>query len=449
MQDYRLRGRSAREIAAGVEDALRAGKLHPGDSLPPIRRAAEQLGVAPATVAAAYRTLRARGVANGERRHGTRVAGRPPLPVPTVGALRSDIRDLAHGNPDPALLPSLREALDGLPAVADLYPGGVHQPGVGHAEAHDLSGATEAAAADLRGDGIPAGRVTFTNGAMDSVERLLNVYLRPGDPVAVEDPSFAGILDVVGVLGLRPIPVDVDDDGPRPESLEAALAAGARAAVITPRAHNPTGAAVTEKRARALQRVLRARPDVPIIEDDHAGPIAGVPFHSTIPARAARWSVVRSVSKAYGPDLRVAYVTGDPETIDRLVGRFSIGPGWVSHLLQRSVAALLGSPAVVASVREAGRTYGERRDRLRRLLAERGIEVGGRSGFNLWVPVRSEQAVVSGLLQRDWAVAPGSRFRLRTPPAVRVTAATLHGPSAEAFADDLAAVLSRSPTRSG
>jgi hypothetical protein len=48
---------------------------------------------------------------------------------------------------------------------------------------------------------------------------------------------------------------------------------------------------------------------------------------------------------------------------------------------------------------------------------------------------------VQGLLQKGWAVTPGERFRLHTPPAIRVTAAALKAPEAERFAADLAAVV--------
>ena len=63
------------------------------------------LEVSPATVAAAYRTLRQRGLVHANRRRGTVVAGQPPLRVRPQRLIPSDARDLASGNPDPALLP--------------------------------------------------------------------------------------------------------------------------------------------------------------------------------------------------------------------------------------------------------------------------------------------------------------------------------------------------------
>jgi DNA-binding transcriptional regulator YhcF (GntR family) len=60
--DYRIKGRRASEIAADVEQAVGLGLLQPGAALPPLRELAEELGVNPNTVAAAYRLLRDRGV---------------------------------------------------------------------------------------------------------------------------------------------------------------------------------------------------------------------------------------------------------------------------------------------------------------------------------------------------------------------------------------------------
>ena len=97
---------------------------------------------------------------------------------------------------------------------------------------------------------MPAAEITVTGGALDGIERLLAAHLRPGDAVAVEDPGWANLLDLVAALGLRAIGVPVDDEGPTAPGVRAALAAGARALIVTSRAQNPTGAAVSADRRR-------------------------------------------------------------------------------------------------------------------------------------------------------------------------------------------------------
>ena len=63
--------------------------------------------------------------------------------------------------------------------------------------------------------------------------------------------------------------VAVDQEGMVPEELARTCAEGAQALIVTNRAHNPTGAALSEIRAKELRRVLRKTPDLIIIEDDH------------------------------------------------------------------------------------------------------------------------------------------------------------------------------------
>ncbi|NJA58778.1 GntR family transcriptional regulator, partial [Streptomyces sp. NEAU-H3] len=75
--EYRISGRRAADIAADVEQAVGRGELGPGDVLPPMRELAADLGVNANTVAAAYRTLRERGVIETAGRRGSRVRARP------------------------------------------------------------------------------------------------------------------------------------------------------------------------------------------------------------------------------------------------------------------------------------------------------------------------------------------------------------------------------------
>src|SRR5262249_52355652 len=89
----------------------------------------------------------------------------------------------------------------------------------------------------------------------------------------------------------------------------------------------------------------------------------------------------------------------------------------------------------------AAATYRERREALRKALERRGIAAHGRSGLNVWVPVREEAAVVAGMAAAGFAVRAGERYRLRSRPAVRLTTAAMRAGGAEALAATLAGVL--------
>lgn len=422
-----------------MEQAVAAGALAPGAAVQPIRGLAVELGVNPNTVAAAYRMLRERGVVQTAGRRGTHVRSRPatspldrtPLEVP------AGVRDLADGRPAVRLLPRLAEPLAlGAAAAA----------GRGYGD-HDISAALAAAAgARLDADGVPAQHLAVTNSTLDAVERVLQMHLRPGDRVAIEDPAWANLVDLLAALGLVAEPVALDDDGMRPDRLQTALARGTRAVIVTSRAQVPTGAAISPDRAGVLRHVLAQHPDVLLIEDDHAAGIAGVALASLADATGS-WAHVRSVSKAWGPDLRLAVLAGDPTTIDRLRARQHLGPGWVSQAVQEAVVVLWHSQPALALVSKAEREYAERRAALLAALSERGVPAHGRSGVNIWVPVHDETTAVTSLLGSGWAVAAGSRFRLASSPGLRITIATLRAsevsPLADATARAVASVSSR------
>ncbi len=428
-----LQGRSAREVAESVEAALRSGRLRPGDRLPAVRALARQLGVSPATVASAYGALRRRGIAAGAGRGGTRIRVRPPLGPPAAPALPPGVRDLRSGAPDPDLLP--RDLPFPAAGAPRLYGGPALSPRLARCAAEQLSA-----------DGIDATHLAAVGGALDGVERVLAAWLRVGDRVLVEDPCYSAVLDLLAAMGLEPEPVPVDERGMSPDHLEAALGRGASALILTPRAQNPTGAAFDPGRAEELARLLGARDELLLVEDDHAGPVAGAPLH-TLAGATRRWAAVRSVSKWLGPDLRVAIVAGDEATVARLQGRQAAGTGWVSHILQETVAELFEDPSTWALLERASSTYARRRAGLAERLAERGRRARGSSGLTTWVPVGDEPGVVAGLLAKGWAVSEGARYRIASPPAIRIAHSTLEPFEAERLVLDLDEVERRPGVR--
>ncbi|MDQ1040102.1 DNA-binding transcriptional MocR family regulator [Streptomyces sp. V3I8] len=402
-----------------------------------MRELASRLEVNPNTVAAAYRTLRERGVIETAGRRGSRVRSKPATTARELSRLHvpPGVRNLSDGNPDPALLPPLAGALAAAAERSDreptLYGAAAVEPEL-----------ARLARADLDADGVPDGPVVVASGSLDGIERVLAAHLRPGDAVAVEDPGWHSVLDLVPALGLRAVPVGVDTEGPLPGDVRAALEGGARALIVTDRAQNPTGAAVGATRARALRAVLAEHPQTLLVEDDHGHRIVDLPLHP-LAGVTRHWAFTRSVAKAYGPDLRLAVLTGDPVTMDRVQGRQRLGPGWVSRLLQRAVVRLWSDGAVdTAAVASA---YGRRRDALIGALAEHGIEAYGRSGMNVWVPVPDETGAVARLLHSGWAVAAGARFRMDAPPGLRITVSTLAVGEAQGVADAVAAAVGPAP----
>ena len=325
---------SARTIRADIEARISSGDLNSGDRLPSVRMLAGELNVAPATVAAAYRELRLRGMVSGRGRQGTRVAPARRV-APTVHAeLPDGLIDAMYGSPDPEHLPPLGPALE--------FAASLPQPRYGGPLIAPLL--ADAARSRFAADGVDATNLAVTSGAMDAVERVLSAFdLRIGDRIGVEDPGHIPVHQIARSAGLELVPLPVDEHGITPTGLEAALTKGLAAIVATPRAHNPTGAAFTAERAQTLTNLLARHPATALIQDDHAGLVAGVDYHPLAPP-GQRWATMRSLGKSFGPDVRVALVVGDEQTIHRVSVGLSNGPGWVSFILQRAAAFLLAGP---------------------------------------------------------------------------------------------------------
>ena len=427
---YQIVGKSGNQISASIEEQIRDGTLAAGTVLPAIRALADGLEVSPTTVAAAYRSLRVRGLVRAGGRRGTIVNRRPPLATPSLPVAPEGAVNLADGNPDPELLPALHPVLAKIAAQHQLYGGETNRPRL-----------IELARRAFKHDHIPAGEIAVVSGAIDGIERVLQAHLSTGDVVAVEDPSYTGVLDLIAALGMIAEPVALDEWGMRPDSLAAAIRADAKAVILTPRAQNPTSVALDKKRAGELRTVLAKTANTLLIEDDFGGPVSGAPAISVVDARMLRWAVIRSVSKALGPDLRLAVVAGDDLTIARVEGRQRLGPRWVSHILQDAVVAMWSDAKVMRQVERASDTYALRRHALIDELAKVGIEARGRSGLNVWIPVADENAIVQSLLEDGWAVRPGAAYRVRSAPGIRVTISALKPADARRFAADFARSL--------
>ncbi len=410
------RGR-AQAIAHDVERRIRDGDLEAGEQLPTVRAIAAELGVDPGTTAAAYRLLRERGFVISGGRRGTRVAAQLEPRRPSVSGVPAGVRDLASGIIDPVLVPEVGQALR---QVAARRPDTTR-----YEENAKLDALVTYARAEFAHAGIDAAALSFAGGALDGLERVLQARLRPGDRVGVEDPAFPRLLDLLQALNLEPVPIAVDDEGPIPEELERAR--GLDALIVTPHGQNPFGASLSEERAAVLRGLLG---ELLVIEDAHGWEVGHRP--ATLTAGRPHWAVIRSLSRLLGSDVRLAFVAGDEQTIGRVEARQAVTTSWVSRLLQEIAAEML------AGLRSSSAELDRRREALLAALARSGVPAHGRSGMHAWVPVREEAFAVRRMLDAGYAVLPGERFRLRTPPAVRVTTALLPAAEVEPVAGALA-----------
>lgn len=432
-----LTGRGSRDIVAGLEQAVSHGRLQPGQALPSVRALADQLGISPATVANAYRMLGQRGV----------VEVRSKRTIVRVVPVQAVIdRWWIHRPPSARMLSLSLPNPDFLPRVDEhLLTHAIR--GYGHPVKSRADNPIDPELAAILAswfaeDDIPADHLLLASGHLDAIRRALQLFLRHGDPIAVEDPNEDIILQMVSNLGLRPVPVSVDDEGPEPHSLRSALATGAQVLLITSRAQHPTGAAVSEERSEALRTLLFDRRGTLVIELDRGHGVADSSLHS-LAGITNQWLHVRNIDAAFGADLRLAPVSGDEHSIRLLRAMQRDDIEWISFLQQRIMIELLSSTKEI--VEGAAHAYRHRRELLINALAEHGIHARGRTGYDVWVPLPStvdEMGVVIRLMNAGWVVAPGKPMRITSPPALRITVAEMTLEDIVPFCDALIDALS-------
>ena len=427
--------RSPSAIAASVGRLIGHGSLGAGDRLPTIRVLARALEVSPSTITDAWRRLQSAGLVATEGRRGTFVRGRrQPDEAGRFWQVPVDPRtyrlDLSTGTPDPHLLPPLG------PALAALHD---EPPVVSYLDAPTLPDLADR----LRDDWpFPPETLTVVDGAMDALDRVIGATVTYGDRVIVETPGFPPALDMLELAGAELVPVPVIDGGPELSSLAVAVAGGATALLLQPRSHNPTGWSMDADRVARIADLLRGT-DILVIEDDHSGTVAGAPLHSIGTHLPSQVVHVRSFSKAYGPDLRLAALGGTASVVDAVVHRRQLGPAWSSRLLQGVLLHLLSDPEADRLVSRAAATYTARREAITMALAERGITIPGRSGFNLLMPIADETNALIALSARGIGAAPGSPFQVGPNRAhhLRLTVSTVDD-DIDTLADDLAEAAS-------
>ncbi len=311
-------------IADAIAEDIRAGRLVPGQRLPPQRLLAERMGIDFTTVSRAYGEARHRGLIDARVGQGTFVRA---LALTSAQAPRAPERSVSTGTiptgpagfvdmtmnqpplPDaPGLLDRLHRGMaavlsgTGLPAILR-YP-----------EAGDPNGAPNADRAAgahwlrRRLPDLPAERLLVCPGTQGALLALLTALARPGDTVCAEALTYPGFKAVAAQLGLRVVGVPMDADGIDPDALRAVLAQHRpKALYCMPTFHNPTTATMPLERRNAVVAAAREH-GVPIIEDDIYGPLPTDPPRPLAALAPDITFHVSGLAKCVSPMLRIAYV---------------------------------------------------------------------------------------------------------------------------------------------
>ncbi len=341
-----------RKLTDALREAVDRAYLPAGERLPSERELAVRLAVSRSTVVAAYDALRAEGLLESRQGSGTRVravprdgsASAPGWPISPVYrsliAANDDLISLAcailpaHPRVADAFAAVLADEADKLFAHTGYLPAG-------------LPVLREGIAAMLTTDGIPTtpDQVVVTTGAQQAVNLAATLFVRPGDDVVVESPSFAGTLDIFRSRGARLAAAPLDDDGVDVGAVRDLAAARHPSAVyVMPSFHNPSGARMSEPRRRALAALASAE-RLPLIEDnalEHA-PLTDetrLPPIASFAADDAPILSASSLSKAAWGGLRVGWLRGPAPLVGR-IAELKAMADLGSPLIDQAVAARL------------------------------------------------------------------------------------------------------------
>lgn len=415
-----------RRLAAALRAAMEEGRLAGGAVLPPERVLAEELNVSRSTVVAALEQLKGEGLLAAQQGSGTWVRrrryasdGRREL----VQDLEDHaiLRDLQ--GPPPGVVSLTAATVDCAPEVRRAHLALDEPTLLRWTQGHGylplgVQPMREAVAERLSDRGLATrpDQVLITTGATEAVLLAARLFAEPGDPVAVETPSYAGALDVLVAAGARLLPVPMDHLGVRTDLLADVLARSLpRLVYLVPDFHNPTGLVLGDARRREVAR-LAAEYQVPVIEDLvlsdlwlDAPPPPPIATHNP----NAPILTVGSMSKVFWGGLRVGWIRSNEATIARL-GRIKAVTNFGTPVLDQLVSARL--------VPETDEVAARRRAELSEQLA---VVTGmltqhlpdwswtrPAGGLCLWAQLPTPQAneLTRAAFQRGLEIVPGPTF---------------------------------------
>ena len=299
------KGPTYKQVVEALARDIRAGRLRPGDRLPPQRDLASAIGVTVGTVTRAYQLAARQGLVGGEIGRGTYVR---PFPGPDDAMpLDLSLNALPPHAHVAELAGRLEVGADVNRATLLEYP-----PHAGRPE-HRAAGADWIGRRKVQ---VLPSQVLVTVGAQHALAIALATIGHAGAPLLVEELTYAGIVAATRLLGIPIVPVSLDADGMRPDALrDAARESGAKAVVIQPSLHNPTGVSMSADRRAEILAVIRTE-QLAVIEDDTYGFL--VPgFRPLVADLDGAWCYVTGLSKSLAAGFRTGFLATTPSVFDR------------------------------------------------------------------------------------------------------------------------------------
>lgn len=356
------RGRRA-ALETALREAVRMGRLVPGQQLPSSRVLAAELEIARGTVVEAYAQLTAEGYLRAKPGAGTEVAGQPgerPSARPETTTATPSV-DFRFGRPDVSAFPrnlwlrSLRRAVLGAPdsALGLADPRGSPQ----------LRTVLAGYLGRVRGVLTRPQLVLTCGGFTQGLRLVCDALVADGKRrIAFEDPCLPEHRAIAAAAGMRISALPVDEHGARTEPAEEV-----DAIVLTPAHQAPTGATLSPARRTAFLRL-----GVPIIEDDYNGEFRydRQPIGAMQGLAPDRVIYMGSVSKALAPGIRLGWLVLPPDLLDGVLAARRNTDRGTSAVDQLALAEFISGGGFDRHVRRMRLRYRRRRDQLTATLAE-------------------------------------------------------------------------------
>lgn len=433
-----------RQIYDSLRDAIVAGRLAPGATIPATRVLAQELAVSRNTTAAALAQLRAEGYLDVRPRSGTRVS--PLLPDTLLAAPGDRAPSATRAARHPALsrhgarLAALpvshpsppRPFRFGVPAL-DAFPWSLwarltsrrlRQSATalsGYERAQGFAPLREAITTYVRaarGAVCTPDQVIITNGAQQGLDLLARVLVDPGDQVWVENPGYPSARAAFTAVGARIVPIPLDREGLDVRA-GARRAPRARLVYTTPSRQYPVGVTMSAARRFELLR-WAARADAWVVEDDYdsefryvSRPLACLQGLD----ESGRVLYVGTFSKTLFPGLRLGYVIAPPALVAPLATARAVADWHSAGVEQAVVADFIRDGHFARHIRRMRVLYQARRDALLGALAQlpgNALELADAgAGMHVlaWLPRGvSDRHVAELALAAGLEVAPLSGF---------------------------------------
>lgn len=432
------------ELADSVVADIRAGKLRPGDRLPPQRDFAYSRGIAVSTAQRVYAELSRRGVVSGEVGRGTFVRLAVPAARLVVGEPTSLTIDLDLNFPT---VPEQEALLSG--SLAELMRRGEDWRA---AFLPPRAQGTRALRSTTAAFVSPGGRwphitesLLFAGNGKQAIAAALTATVKRGEVLGVESLTYPFIKTMAQQLGIRLFPLSLDDEGVVPEALiEAHRHAGLSAVYLQPNFHNPLGASMSSVRSSQIVEIL-ATERIVAIED------AVYAFLDPHPARLYGFGseqVIRidSLSKRLAPGLTLGIIAA-PRDLRENVSRALHAGAWVAPSLAQTVCGRWMADGTAAKIIDAKRLDAVARQKLARQWLGRFGLIGNPHAYHCWLPLPGSwraDAFVTVAARHNIAVTPGSAFAVipgHVPNAVRLALSAPPMPTLSEALEKLASIL--------